>query len=81
MPPDPLSGWAGVVRAQTPTYGQSLRFVGRPGRPEAAILDVPGGQSGHPLSPWYRAGHSSWVEGRAAPLAAGPAEHSLRLTP
>lgn len=81
MPPDPLSGWAGVVRAQTPTYGQSLRFVGRPGHPEAAILDVPGGQSGHPLSPWYRAGHSSWVEGRAAPLAAGPAEHRLRLTP
>jgi len=81
MPRDPLSGWAGAVRAQTPTYGQSLRFVGRPGHPERAILDVPGGQSGHFLSPWYRAGYASWVEGRGGSLMAGPAEHRLRLIP
>lgn len=81
MPQDPLPGWLGAVRAQGPDYGQSLRFVGRPGYPEQAVLDVPGGQSGHPLSRWYRAGHASWVEGRGAPLAAGPAEHRLSFVP
>ncbi|TVR59997.1 MAG: penicillin acylase family protein [Gemmatimonadales bacterium] len=81
MPRDPLPGWAGAVRAQTPTYGQSLRFVGRPGHPEQAILDVPGGQSGHFLSPWYQGGHRSWVEGGGGGLVSGPAEHRLRLVP
>jgi penicillin amidase len=81
MPEDPLPGWSGVVRAQGPTYGQSLRFVGRPGRPEAALLDLPGGQSGHLLSRWYGADHKDWVEGRGAPLQAGPPIHTLHLRP
>jgi penicillin amidase len=81
MPRDPLPGWSGVVRAQGPTYGQSLRFVGRPGRPEAARLDLPGGQSGHPLSRWYGADHADWVEGRGAPLQAGVPIHTLHLRP
>jgi penicillin G amidase len=81
LPSDPLDGWVGAIRAQTPTYGQSFRFVGRPGRPETALLDVAGGQSGHPLSEWYAAGHLAWVEGRGAPLAAGPPRHRLDLVP
>ncbi len=80
-PRDPLPGWLGTVRAQSPGYGQSLRFVGRPGAPEAAYLDVPGGQSGHPLSPFWDRGHRGWVEGRATPLAAGPPLHRLTLEP
>jgi penicillin G amidase len=78
---DPLDGWPGAVRAQAPAYGQSLRFVGRPGRPESALLDLPGGQSGHPLSRWYGAGHEAWVQGMGMPLSAGPAEHVLNLVP
>lgn len=81
LPGDPLDGWPGAIRAQQPGYGQSLRFVGRPGRSETALLDLPGGQSGHPLSRWYAAGHSAWVEGTGLPLAAGPAEHTLTLLP
>jgi penicillin amidase len=42
---------------------------------------MPAGQSGHPLSPFYRAGHRAWAEGRPAPLLPGPAEHELRLVP
>ena len=81
MPRDPMPGWLGVIRAQAPRYGQSLRFVGRPDFPERAILDLPGGQSGHPVSRWYAAGHLAWVEAGATPLAAGPSEHRLTLEP
>jgi penicillin G amidase len=81
LPGDPLPGWVGTLRAQQPNYGQSVRFVGRPGRSETAILDLPGGQSGHPLSRWYDAGHRAWIEGRGSPLEAGPSEHTLRLLP
>jgi penicillin G amidase len=81
MPRDPMPGWLGTVRAQSPRYGQSLRFVGRPGFPERAILDLPGGQSGHPVSRWYGAGHLDWVQAGATPLAAGPPQHRLTLEP
>jgi penicillin G amidase len=81
LPADPLAGWAGALRAQQPDYGQSLRFVGRPGQPERATLDVPGGQSGHPLSPFYQAGHRSWVEGSGTPLMAGPARTRVQFVP
>jgi penicillin amidase len=42
---------------------------------------MPGGQSGHPLSPYYRAGHEAWVKGEATPLLPGPAQRTLVLTP
>jgi penicillin amidase len=42
---------------------------------------MPGGQSGHPLSPFYRAGHADWVRGRATPFLPGPAAHVLTLEP
>jgi penicillin amidase len=80
-PRDPMSGWLGAVRAQSPEYGQSLRFVGRPGAPESAYLDLPGGQSGHPLSTFWDRGHRAWVDGGATPLAAGPPLHRLVLEP
>jgi penicillin amidase len=40
---------------------------------------MPAGQSGHPLSFYYRAGHDDWVEGRPTPLLPGPAQHRQRL--
>jgi len=40
---------------------------------------MPGGQSGHPLSPFYRAGFSDWVQGKPAPFLPGPTAHSLLL--
>ncbi len=81
LPGDPLPGWAGTIRAQGPSYGQSLRFTGRPGEPERATFQMPGGQSGHFLSPYYQAGHDAWVRGDPAPLQAGPPVHELRLRP
>ncbi len=45
------------------------------------ILHMPGGQSGHPLSPFFLNGHEDWVTGRATPLLPGPAEFRLELVP
>lgn len=81
LPRDPLPGWPGAIRAQAPAYGQSLRFAGRPGEPETALFQMPGGQSGHFLSPFFQAGHDAWVRGEPAPLQAGPSIHSLRFRP
>lgn len=81
MPAVPLPGDANMPRVQAPSHGASQRLVVSPGREEQSILHLPGGQSGHPLSPFYRAGHQDWVEGRPTPLLPGEPVHELRLTP
>jgi len=42
---------------------------------------MPGGQSGHPLSPYYGSGHASWVNGEKTPFLPGPPEQTLYLRP
>ncbi len=81
MPADPLPGDIDMPRVQTPTFGASMRLVVSPGHEAEGLLHMPGGQSGHPLSPFYRAGHEAWVKGEPTPLLPGPAEHTLTLTP
>jgi len=81
MPPEPLAGDANMPRVQTPAFGASMRLVVSPGREEEGIFEMPGGQSGHPLSPYFRAGHEAWVKGEPTPLLPGPAQHTLTLTP
>jgi penicillin G amidase len=46
-----------------------------------AILDLPGGQSGHPLSAHYRDQYRDWLEGRALPLKVKALEPVLTLKP
>ena len=58
-----------------------VRFAVEPGREEAGYFHMPGGQSGHPLSPFYRAGHDDWVQGRPTPFLPGPTEYMLTLHP
>lgn len=81
MPPDPLPGDHDVPRVQSPGFGASARLVVSPGHEDEGILHVPGGQSGHPFSPFFQAGHRDWVEGNASPFQPGPTEHTLELTP
>jgi penicillin amidase len=81
MPSLPQSGDANMPHVAAPSFGQSERLVVAPGHEERATLSMPGGQSGHPMSPYYGAGHADWVAGRATPLLAGPAQHVLTLTP
>ena len=62
-------------------FGQSQRLVVSPGREDQATLSMPGGQSGHPMSPFYGAGHHQWARGEATPLLAGKLRHQLDAQP
>jgi penicillin amidase len=79
MPARPLAGDMNSPRVTGPTFGASERFAVSPGREAEAYMQLPGGASGHPLSPFYRAGYEDWVSGRMRPLLPGPAVHTLTL--
>ena len=79
MPAEPLPGDSNLPRAQGPTFGASERFAVTPGDEAGGFLHMPAGQSGHPLSDFYRTGHSDWVEGRASAFLPGEAVHRLVL--
>ena len=69
MPADPLNGDLDMPKAQGPGFGASQRYAVYPGDEAASILHMPTGQSGHPLSTFYRKGHDEWVHGRRAERA------------
>jgi penicillin amidase len=81
MPPHPLPGDRDMPRVQSPTAGASQRMVVSPGREEHGFFHMPGGQSGHPLSPYYRNSHPYWERGDPTPFLPGPAQHTLTLVP
>ncbi len=79
MPREPLDGDRDMPRVAAPAFGASQRFVVSPGREEDGVFHMPGGQSGHPLSPYYSAGHDAWVHGEPTPFLPGPSVHTLVL--
>ncbi len=81
MPPDQLSGDGSMPRVASPDFGASQRMVVSPGREAEGITHMPGGQSGHPLSPFWGAGHDDWVHGRPTPFLPGKTEYALKLEP
>ncbi|MEM8515436.1 penicillin amidase [Massilia sp. MP_M2] len=80
-PADQLAGDAHMPRVAGPKFGQSERLVVSPGREEEGLYNMPGGQSGHPLSPFFMTGHQAWVDGKPTPLLPGAARYTLRLHP
>jgi penicillin amidase len=81
MPSRPLAGDNHMPRVAAPAFGASQRLVVSPGKEEQGILTIAGGQSGHPLSPFYGAGHQLWLDGAPQPLLAGRTKHTLTLAP
>jgi len=81
MPADQLNGDLDMPKAQGPAFGASERFSVAPGDEANGVFQMPTGASGHPLSPYYDAGHSDWVKGLPSPFLPGKAEHTLTLTP
>ena len=81
MEPVPQAGDVDMPHVAGPVHGQSERLVVSPGHEDQAIFHMPGGQSGNPLSPFYRAGHEAWVKGEPTPLLPGPTQHTLVLKP
>lgn len=79
--PAPMNGDSWVPRVQRGTQGASQRFAVSPGREDQGYFHMPGGQSGHPLSRWYRAGHDAWLHGEPLPFLPGEARHRLTLRP
>ena len=59
--------------------GASERFAVSPGKEEQGYFHMPGGQSGHPLSPYYGAGHEAWHNGEATPFLPMASRESLIL--
>jgi penicillin amidase len=81
MPEQPMSGDTFMPRVQARSSGASQRMAVSPGHEEDGYFHMPAGQSGHPLSPFYRAGHEDWVNGRPSPFLPGETEYVLELLP
>jgi penicillin amidase len=80
-PAHPLPGDTAMPRVQGPSFGASQRMVVAPGHEDTGQFHMPGGQSGHPLSPFYLAGHGDWEAGAPTPFLPRAAEHTLALVP
>ncbi|MBL1264301.1 penicillin acylase family protein [Methylomicrobium sp. RS1] len=82
MPHQPLAGCGGFcVRVTGADFGASERLVVSPNHLSEGILHMPGGQSGHPLSSYYKDQQAFWVEGLPMSLLTGKSRHKLVLRP
>jgi penicillin amidase len=81
MPSLELPGDANMPRVQDVAFGASERFAVSPGHEQEGYFLLPGGQSGHPLSPYYRSGFLAWARGQPQPFLPGPPQHTLALRP
>ena len=81
MPAVELPGDSHLPRVQSPAGGASERLVVSPGFEEWGFYHQPGGASGHPLSPYYRAGFDDWAEGRASALLPDAAQNTMEIVP
>ena len=81
MPTRELPGDHHMPRVQDGEFGASERFAVSPGHEAEGYLELPGGPSGHPLSPFYRSGFDDWAAGRPTPFLPGPPAHKLTLQP
>lgn len=81
MPDQPIPGDNNMPHVAAPGFGASEHLDVAPGHEADGILNMPGGQSNHPLSPYFGAGHDDWVKGRPTPLLPGPDQHTLVLEP
>ena len=81
MPATELAGDSHMPRVQRPVHGQSERMVVAPGHEQQGILTIPAGQSGHPLSPFYRADHHFWLNEAELSFLPSAEKYLLELQP
>ena len=77
--PMELPGDSNLPRVQGVDFGASERMVVEPGHEERGIFEMPTGQSGWPLSPFYKNSEPAWEKGEATPFLPGKTEHTLVL--
>ncbi|MGO2074723.1 MAG: penicillin acylase family protein [Pseudoalteromonas sp.] len=66
---------------QGTSFGASQRFIAQPGHLDKAIMAIPGGQSGHPFSRFYRAGFDDYIKAKPTPLLPQSVIHRLTIKP
>jgi penicillin amidase len=81
MPAQSLPGDLFTPRMHWGANGASERMVVSPGHEDEGIMEMPTGQSGHPLSPFYGSSQDAWVNGTPTPFLPGRAEYRLTLVP
>ncbi len=87
VPPTAQSGDTTTVKQVGRSFGPSQRFTMDWSDVDQSTENVVLGQSGDPVSPWYRDQWSAWYRGTTFPLpftetaVHAAAEHTLRLTP
>nr|WP_193988112.1 penicillin acylase family protein [Lelliottia steviae] len=79
MPAAPGFGDTFMPAVQGRSFGASQRFIVQPGHLDKAIMAIPGGQSGHPLSEFYRAGFDDYVNEGLTPLMPQSIMHSITI--
>ena len=81
-PHEPAPGEFGnMPRIGAGRFGASQRMVVSPGHEENGIFQMPSGQSGHPLSPYFNKGHNNWVSGTKSPFLPGLPAWTLEFHP
>ena len=81
MTPAELPGDSDMPRVQGVDFGASERMVVSPGHEQDGIFEMPTGESGWPLSPYYRNSEPAWEKGEPTPFLPGKAEHTLVFQP
>lgn len=81
MPPVPGACNSFCVKVLHAQHGASERMVISPNHAGEGILQMPGGQSGHPLSPHFRDQQRSWEDGSGSPYLPEKIGHTLKLLP
>jgi penicillin amidase len=81
MPHAALRGGSGLIRVANARSGASLRMVVDLADSSRSLFSMPGGQSGHFLSPHFADHFAGWVEGRAGAFLPGPPRRTVRLHP
>jgi penicillin amidase len=83
----PLSGDGSTVKASHTTHGPSQRFIMDWSNVDGSTENIVLGESGNPLSPYFRDQWNDWYNGTTFPLPFTPAavaahtQHTLRLEP
>jgi penicillin amidase len=81
MPDAPISGDSHMPKVHAPGVGVSERMIVSPGHEENGLYNMPCGQSGHFLSPFYRTEMDAWLKVKPLPFLPGASEHELKLLP
>jgi penicillin G amidase len=81
MPDVAVSGDQHMPKVHGPGVGVSERMIVSPGHEENGLFNMPCGQSGHFLSPFYQAEMGAWLKIQPQPFLPGPMKHQLELHP